>query len=386
MPRKRTRAERGSRPPKVTRKGNRWRAQIYDPLANDGVGSYISVCRVLRIPTQTFATQREAWQFVERAEALLTKAAQGATIAQIRERWLAHAKSPKGRPWKEATSLTNSERTAVLAQKFGSEQPHLIEEELLAYCREHMGPSQREASKAMLSFAVRHRLCSKSPLRDLAVEKGGGNKDVDPPTERDLKKLLQSGRQICPPLADWIEFGSLVGTRPGETDALRLSDFNADYTRVQILRQLNAKTGKIDTPKKIHTHWIAVPPRAREIVKARALLLGPDDYVFANVRDRTMWTKSSRAYHWNAIMAMAGFRRRDEFGKLTSDFTPYLATRHYCGWQLVNIVGATEAETAIQLRHDDGGILVRQLYGQRDRTMAIDRIALLQQDEQAVAA
>ncbi|HMD60383.1 MAG TPA: hypothetical protein VKG78_03080, partial [Opitutaceae bacterium] len=70
-----------------------------------------------------------------------------------------------------------------------------------------------------------------------------------------------------------------------------------------------------------------------------------------------------RAYHWKAVRAAAGWE-----GSL------YLATRHFAGWYMVNVLEMPSEDVAIALGHQDGGNLVRRLYGHRDRHRALDRI------------
>jgi hypothetical protein len=44
----------------------------------------------------------------------------------------------------------------------------------------------------------------------------------------------------------------------------------------------------------------------------------------------------------------------------------YLATRHFAGWYMVNELEMSSEDVAIALGHQDGGNLVRRLYGHRD--------------------
>jgi hypothetical protein len=41
----------------------------------------------------------------------------------------------------------------------------------------------------------------------------------------------------------------------------------------------------------------------------------------------------------------------------------YEATRHYFAWYLLNVLELPDHVVATQLRHQDGGTLVRELYG-----------------------
>jgi hypothetical protein len=52
----------------------------------------------------------------------------------------------------------------------------------------------------------------------------------------------------------------------------------------------------------------------------------------------------------------------------------YLATRHFAGWYMVNVLELPSEDVAIALGHTDGGELVRKLYGHRDRERALDRV------------
>jgi hypothetical protein len=86
------------------------------------------------------------------------------------------------------------------------------------------------------------------------------------------------------------------------------------------------------------------------------------EFCFVSLRGEH-WTPSSRAYHWKAVRAAAGWDR-----------SLYLATRHFAGWYMVNELEMSSEDVAIALGHQDGGNLVRRLYGHRDKSRALDRI------------
>jgi hypothetical protein len=48
----------------------------------------------------------------------------------------------------------------------------------------------------------------------------------------------------------------------------------------------------------------------------------------------------------------------------------YLATRHWFGWFALNVLELPPHVIALQLGHQDGGRLVRELYGHPDAAMA----------------
>jgi hypothetical protein len=56
------------------------------------------------------------------------------------------------------------------------------------------------------------------------------------------------------------------------------------------------------------------------------------------------------------------------------DGSLYLATSHFAGWYMVNELEMSSEDVAIALGHQDGGNLVRRLYGHRDKGRALDRI------------
>jgi hypothetical protein len=86
------------------------------------------------------------------------------------------------------------------------------------------------------------------------------------------------------------------------------------------------------------------------------------EFCFVSLRGEH-WTPSSRAYHWKAVRAAAGWHG-----------SPYLATRHFACWYMVKELEMPSEDVAIALGHQDGGNLVRRLYGHRDKRRALDRI------------
>jgi integrase len=388
MPRKRRRARRGSRPAKITeirRGGSKTlRVQVYNPLANDGSGGWVSACSVIGIPARTFDTQTEAREIADRAEALLARrSGSEITVAQLCERWLARRTDVRGNPVKDSTHVTNEGRVRGLVAAFGDDDPYAVEAEMLAYVRAQ-GAAVRMAVKALFNWAEAEEILAENPMTKLKVRRGNGNEETFPPTAEEIARLHAQAVKVSPDFADWLLFGRTVGTRPGETDAVRFDDFNLDCTRVTILRQFNHHTQRIETPKRKRNYQVFVPDETAKMVRARRARYGHDGgYVFRNTRG-DHWRSGSRSYYWRAAMNAAGFRRRVG-EKWIADFTPYLATRHYCGHFLVNACRLSSEAVAMQLRHDDHGDLVRKLYGKRDRHMAIEEVAehVAEQDRQA---
>jgi hypothetical protein len=51
-----------------------------------------------------------------------------------------------------------------------------------------------------------------------------------------------------------------------------------------------------------------------------------------------------------------------------------LATRHWFGWYALNVLDLPPHQIALQLGHQDGGRLVRELYGHPDAAIARERL------------
>lgn len=126
-----------------------------------------------------------------------------------------------------------------------------------------------------------------------------------------------------------------------------------------MLQQFNAKTRTFTRPKNGLTRHAPLTGPARD-----ALLNLPAEGEFCSTPIRGgHWTASARAYHWKAVRSAGGWE-----GSL------YLATRHFAGWYMVNMLGLPSADVAIASGHTDGGELVRRLYGHRDRDRALNRV------------
>jgi hypothetical protein len=94
-----------------------------------------------------------------------------------------------------------------------------------------------------------------------------------------------------------------------------------------------------------------------EPVRARlAVLPRESEWVFTTIRGNH-YTPSTRAHHWNRVRCSVGL----------GTTALYEATRHYFAWYLLNVLELPDHVVAAQLRHTDGGTLVRELYGASGR-------------------
>lgn len=145
----------------------------------------------------------------------------------------------------------------------------------------------------------------------------------------------------------------------GLLDALRRVNVDLDRGRIRVVEQFSAKTRTFTPPKNGQSREAPLTEPAREAIIALSV---EGAFCFAPIRGEH-WTASARAYHWKAVRSAAGWQ-----GSL------YLATRHFAGWYMVNVLDLPSEDVAIALGHTDGGELVRKLYGHRDQERAFDRV------------
>jgi integrase len=335
----------------------RWRAQVYDPSS----GKNLSVSHVLGDPG-TFATKTEAKRARQQARDRLGQARpQDVTVRAFWERWTAD--SLFARP-KESTNIHNRERTRGFVERYGGQRIDRIDDGVVA---DWLAGGKRNgtvpALRAMFNDAASAkagRLVPQNPFARLGISKGPGRRHEQPPSEEQVWKLIRHAHDLASPsFAAWLQVAAFTGLRPGELDALRRSNVDLDRARIRVVEQFNAKTRTFTPPKNGLAREAPLTEPARE-----AILALPDEgeFCFAPIRG-AHWTASSRAYHWKAVRAAAGW-----------DGSLYLATRHFAGWYMVNVLELPSEDVAIALGHTDGGELVRKLYGHRDHERALDRV------------
>lgn len=335
----------------------RWRAQVYDPAT----GKNVSVSTVLGSHYASFRTKTEAKAAREEARRRLSAPRTAITVAQFRDRWLT---DPLFARPKQSTMIRNAELTKAFAQRYGTMALHEVGDEVVSAwlaggARAHtvMGLSAMWNDAAS---AKAGRLVDRNPWAKLGLARGPGNRHKPPPSEDQVWELIRHARELSGPFfAAWLQVAAFTGLRPGELDALRWSAVDFSAARIRVSEQFNATTRTFTTPKNGRARDALLTPAARDALVA---LPRESDFCFVSSRD-THFTTSQRAYHWKAIRAAAGW-----------DGTLYLATRHFAGWYMVNILELPSEDVAIALGHEDGGELVRRLYGHRDRSLALDRV------------
>jgi integrase len=336
----------------------RWRAQVYDP----SLGRNVSVSRLLGGPG-TFATKSEAKRAREQARARLGDVRRdGGTLSGFWERWTT---DPLFARPKESTNSHNRERTRAFVDRYGTRQMDTIDDTVVAAW---LAGGKRNgtipALRAMFNDAASvkgGRLVRQNPFARLGISRGPGRRDQQPPSEEQVWKLIGCARELASPsFAAWLQVAAFTGMRPGELDALRWVNVDLPRARIRVVEQFGATARTFTSPKNGQAREAPLTEPAREAILSLAV---EGEYCFAPIRG-SHWTASARAYHWKAVRAAARWE-----GSL------YLATRHFAGWYMVNMLDLPSEDVAIALGHTDGGELVRKLYGHRDRDRALDRVA-----------
>jgi integrase len=336
----------------------RWRAQVYDPAR----GHNVSVSRVLGV-SGTFTTRAEAKRARELARARLGEdLAKPVTLAAFWQRWTTD--SLFARP-KESTNIHNRERTKMFVARYGARSIDAIDDSVVA---EWLAGGSRNgtvpALRAMFNDAASAkagRVARSNPFARLGISRGPGRRHEQPPSEEQVWKIIRCARELATPsFAAWLQVAAFTGLRPGELDALRHVNVDLPRSRIRVVEQFSAATRTFTLPKNGQTREAPLTDPAREALVSLPI---ESEFCFAPIRGEH-WTASARAYHWKAVKAAAGWA-----GSL------YLATRHFAGWYMVNVLDLPSEDVAIALGHTDGGELVRRLYGHRDRDRALDRVA-----------
>jgi integrase len=335
----------------------RWRAQVYDA----SIGRNVSVSRVLGGPG-TFATKAEAKRAREQARERLGDVCAGTvTLSGFWERWTA---DPLFARPKESTNIHNRERTRAFVERYGTRRMDAVDDAVVA---EWLAGGKRNgtipALRAMFNDAASAkggRLVRQNPFARLGISRGPGRRHEQPPSEEQVWKLIRCARELASPsFAAWLQVAAFTGLRPGELDALRRANVDLARSRIRVVEQFSATARTFTSPKNGQTREAPLTEPAREAILSLPV---EGEFCFAPIRGRH-WTASARAYHWKAVRAAAGWE-----GSL------YLATRHFAGWYMVNVLELPSGDVAIALGHTDGGELVRKLYGHRDRERALDRV------------
>lgn len=335
----------------------RWRGRV-----RDNSGKQVAPWTIIGGP-KTYKTRRQAERAEDDARVVLTDtAARGATVREWHTTWTT---STLWARQSESTNVHNRERTRSFVERYG-ERPiaSIGAAEVAEWLRDGANRGTVPALRAMFADAGRMQagmLVDRNPFAELGLKRSKGRKEVQPPDEVMVARMLGAADELTPPsFAAYLATACWSAARPGELDALLWTDLDFDAGTIRVERQWNVKVRKITAPKHGSRRTIAMTAN----LGARLLELPREsEYVFTTIRGGH-YTPSSRNHHWNRVRAAAGL----------GNTSLYLATRHYFGWYALNVLDLPPHVIALQLGHTDGGRLVRELYGHPDAAMARDRV------------
>lgn len=266
-------------------------------------------------------------------------------------------------PRAEQTNKHNAERVSKFARDFaGRPMDSITRPEARKWALANRG--RVSAVRAMFNDALEDELLAANPFLKLGQKQSKGGKIHSPVTEDELHRLADlaitvHGDVWGPTFRTMILVAAYTGMRAGEVFALRWEDINGDT--ISVRRQFVSKLGKETTPKHGSSGDIFLPPPAR-----LALDEMPHDMtgglVFHTLYGR-QFRQPSLHYAWNPVRV--AFGRPD---------LKWHGLRHFCATYMLNVLGLQPWVVAQQLRHDDGGTLVVELYGHPDAKVARDHI------------
>lgn len=207
----------------------------------------------------------------------------------------------------------------------------------------------------MLNVAVKRKVLKSNPFAGLS-HKGPGRKENEPLTVADIEKLAAGAKKHWGATMEaFVVFTAYSGMRVGEVFALKWDDIDFHRSRIVVKRRFYR--GELDKPKSNRSREIALLGQARDA------LLGLDrktEWVFEGVKGGPL-TQGKLSNYWQKIEA--SFDRPVQPHEL----------KHFCGHFLYVTMGLADRVVAQQLGHNDGGKLVRELYGHGD-VGALDEI------------
>lgn len=336
----------------------RWRTRVRDPRT----GKQIAAHTVIGGPTTFDSAEAARSAEREAAVALAEGKRNGVTVAEFWQEWTTDAMWARDA---RSTNLHNAERTRSFVAKYGNRPMRAIDDDVaiewIAGGRNHGTVPALRAFFNDARSAKAGRLVKTNPFAGLGLKTSRGRKDKQPPSQAKVAEMIEWANRLTPPsFAAYLHTAAFEGARPGELDALRWSDVDFPADRIRIERQWNAKTREFTLPK----HGVRREIGLTDVVRDRLLALPREtEFVFTTLRG-THYTPSARSTHWNRVRCAAGIGNMDL----------YTCTRHFFGWYAMNVKRLDPHDIAKHFGHQDGGELVRKLYGHPDEAIAADNI------------
>ena len=219
---------------------------------------------------------------------------------------------------------------------------------------------------AMFGYAVRMQIIDRNPFAGLGGGRGRGRADQDPPTVKELRRLLDACDALggyAPQMRALLIVGAYTGMRPGELYELRWSDIDLARNRITVSRRLYR--GKVDTPKSGRSKLIALPPPARDALLRQPTRAG--ELVFLSKNGHQLRASTVSEY-WALVKGRAGL-----------DCDLYLSTKHY-GVHLLYKLGLSHRAIAAQMGWSESAVeALLRTYGHAD-LVALGEVDALYQE------
>lgn len=320
-----------------------WRVTVYDPR----VGRKVSVGTRKLLKGSDPDLHAQALFNQKTAEFSKGSPKKGMTVDQYAERWLNFKHGPgTKRPARSSYDHNRVMLRPFLADFGDRELRSVTRVEALDWSLPR-GANARVVS-AMYSDAFDEELVEGNPFANRGQALGQGRKHIVPLTEAEVDKLGDIALEVWGPetygpiCRAWILFSAWVGSRPGETFAVRWEDLHLDEGLVTVRRVKGRK----------QTEDIVLPDKARD-----AILAMPGErtgLVFRSLRGRSMAVGKETGYYWRPVrsgfvswLAQTNPARLRELQAVKGS-TDLYALRHVCASIMVDR-GANEFQVAGQL-------------------------------------
>jgi integrase len=319
--------------------------------------------RQVWVPGGPWSTRREALQAEQRHREKIARRRTEETCASFADRWLEEW------PRKAAgTRRTYAAAAKRFAEHFGATL--LADVERLS-ARTWALTVPRNVStpvSTMFEDARNVGLVEANPFSNLRLPRTEATEEVHPPSVEEFRELLAACTAVGGYGSEFralLQFTAWTGVRAGELMALRWKDVGEDT--LWIRRAVKAD-GAIGKPKNGREREIPLlePARVLDQVPRRH----GSELIFHSMRGRPL-TKGSLHYAWREVRAASGVPRERAIAELPT--VRFHDLRHFCATQLLER-GLRHFDVAVQLGHEDGGLLVMQRYGHPSKDAARERL------------
>ena len=356
--------------------------EIYDPSRKDKRHVTRDEIRALGFETPTTVRQaRRIERDVLSAQQHGVRFGLDETIQAFATRWPDDYRRGKGGRFRsDSTAAHNRERVRRFAREHATRTLRSFTRvDARVWANNH--PSTVPALRAMFSDAVEDKLANENPFARLGLANGRGREDIVVLTRDEIDDLAliarrHHGGQFGEEIGALIVWGAYTCMRPGESFAACFSLFDGDV--YELRRQFNSTLGRETAPKHNSTGAIYVPEPAQRAVLDKPRRLG-DDLIFRTkrgnqFRQESLWRAWDPVRRAFASALPDRHHLRERLAVDPDDQLDFYELRHFGASHMLNDLELEPWVIAEQLRHDDGGRLVLELYGHPDRNRAIERI------------